>query len=169
MGAPSRSSRSPGVRIQVRILVLIVLAVLLAVLVALTLPGPRSKTPPSPVGSTDLNPTLAIRGEALFRAAGSCVTCHGERGAGIRDATGRLLATPLDESGHAWHHTDEALSQSILNGLPGGMPAWRERGLTEEDARALVEYIKSLWRAEIREECQGPKHMSASCARVLRG
>jgi mono/diheme cytochrome c family protein len=156
---------SPKVQVPVAWLLLAV-AVVLAV--ALLLPRGGGGPPPAPP-SPDLNSTLVARGERVFTTPGSCVSCHGERGAGVRDAGGNFLAPPLDESAHAWHHSDEALSRFILYGLPGGMPAWRERGLTDEDARALVEYIKSLWRPEVRAECQGAKHMSAECATVFRG
>ena len=34
-----------------------------------------------------------------------------------------------------------------------------KEGLSIDDARSLVEYIKSLWSERIRKYCQGPKHM----------
>lgn len=102
------------------------------------------------------------RGKALFEA--NCQACHGYRGMGetlVWDERANSLAPALDDSAHAWHHTDEQLVSTILNGLPQGsgrMVAWKEK-LTPEQARDLVTYFKTLWGKRAL-ECQGPKHMS---------
>jgi hypothetical protein len=73
---------------------------------------------------------------------------------------GYIMAPALDESAHAWHHTDEQLAETILEGSPRTprMPAGKNSGISAADARDLVAYIKSLWtRREL--DCQGPKHM----------
>lgn len=104
------------------------------------------------------------RGEKLYQTY--CVSCHGVKGVGERpddiyamDEYG-FVAPPMDDTGHAWHHTDEALINTILDGSPRNprMTAWKEV-LSREDAEDLVPYIKSLWSPYIRENCQGPKHM----------
>jgi len=67
---------------------------------------------------------------------------------------------PLNETSHAWHHSDEQLAEVILDGLrrTNRMPAFK-LALSEKDAYDIVAYIKSLWSPRII-ACQGPKHMS---------
>ncbi len=104
------------------------------------------------------------RGKKLFAA--KCQSCHGVDGVGETYTTQSLTdrnyisAPALDDSAHAWHHTDDALVKTILDGSPRTekMRAWRKEGLTESDARDLVAYIKSLW-GQRALDCQGPKHM----------
>jgi len=70
------------------------------------------------------------------------------------------MAPALDASAHAWHHTDEALVRTILDGSPRTqrMIAWKNKDLTEQNAQDLVAYITSLW-TQRELDCQGPKHM----------
>jgi len=92
--------------------------------------------------------------------------CHQEEGVGENPIPsfiarpGYLTAMPLNETSHAWHHTDEQLIHTILNGLQrtGRMPAWKDV-ITEQQASDVLAYIKSLWSDRIL-DCQGPKHMS---------
>jgi len=104
------------------------------------------------------------KGQALYEV--HCIACHNRNGVGetpipwgFRDPD-YLLAIPLNESSHAWHHGDDQLVSMILNGIPGNprMPA-RSSLISEEQARQIVAYIKSLWSDTIL-DCQGPKHMS---------
>ncbi|MBI5043757.1 MAG: cytochrome c [Nitrospirae bacterium] len=112
-----------------------------------------------------LSPKLVARGEGLYKK--NCIACHGEKGAGenpadiyAMDSKGNYVAPPLNESAHAWHHTDEQLVEIILDGssINPRMIAWKNQ-ISKDDARTLVEYIKSLWSERIRKYCQGPKHM----------
>jgi mono/diheme cytochrome c family protein len=105
----------------------------------------------------------ALRGKALYET--HCAACHGTRGVGenwtstaLRDRA-YIRAPALDDSTHAWHHTDAALTQTILEGSPREprMRAWREV-LSERDAEEIVAYVKSLWGPRAL-DCQGPKHM----------
>lgn len=107
------------------------------------------------------DPASAARGAKLYQKY--CMECHGERGAGegvAPWARSYNAAPALDDSMHAWHHTDEQLLQMILKGTRAGsrMPAW-EGTLTATQARDLVAYIKSLW-GEWALSCQGPRHMA---------
>lgn len=104
------------------------------------------------------------RGKELY--AKNCQTCHGIEGVGetynlqaLTDSK-YLMAPALDTSAHAWHHTDDALVKTILEGSsrPSRMPAWKGKGMSESDARDVVAYIKSLW-TQRELDCQGPKHM----------
>ena len=115
--------------------------------------------------SSDLSPALVANGEGLYKK--NCIACHGEKGVGenpaniyAMDEKGNYVAPPLNESAHAWHHTDEQLMEIILKGSSRNprMIAW-EKSISKDDARSLVEYIKSLWSERVRKYCQGPKHM----------
>ncbi|MDP7547930.1 MAG: hypothetical protein QGF20_11605, partial [Alphaproteobacteria bacterium] len=79
---------------------------------------------------------------------------------GARDADGLPLAPALDDSAHGWHHPDAQLIATILNGSPRNprMAPWKEHGLSRDDARSLVAYIKSLWNFRSL-ACQGSRHM----------
>mgnify|MGYP003986819851 CR=1 FL=1 len=103
------------------------------------------------------------RGEKLF--ATNCQSCHGIDGVGeayskeALTTKGYLMAPALDDSTHAWHHTDDALVKTIMEGSERTerMKAWKN-DLKETDARDIVAYMKSLWGPRAL-ECQGPKHM----------
>lgn len=110
------------------------------------------------------SPDQVIAGKRLYERY--CLACHGENGVGeapIPDtirAPGYLTAMPLNESSHAWHHSDEQLAETILEGLQRTrrMPSWKGV-ITPAQARQLVAYLKSLWSPRII-ACQGPRHMS---------
>ena len=110
------------------------------------------------------DPDAAARGKTVYQAY--CQSCHGERGVGetIRppfvQQPGQILAPALDDSMHAWHHSDEDLVRFILQGSPRTKRMAGFRGiLSEKQARDVVAYIKSLW-ASWAIACQGPKHMA---------
>ncbi len=113
------------------------------------------------------------RGSAAEEARGAtlyvehCQVCHRAGGTGeppiplgvIRP--GYIVAMPLDETSHAWHHDDDQLVHTILSGNPRTrtrMPVF-DPVLTEADARDIVAYLKTFWSERI-VACQGPKHMS---------
>jgi mono/diheme cytochrome c family protein len=113
-------------------------------------------------------PEATVQGEQLYNMY--CVSCHGIKGVGenpldkyAQDEYG-YIAPPMDDTGHAWHHTDEQLIRMILEGSPRNARMTSYSNImTEEDAINVVEYIKSLWSPHIRENCQGPKHMNPGC------
>ena len=104
------------------------------------------------------------RGQSLYKK--NCQSCHGLDGVGetysLQALTDKnyLRAPAMDYSEHAWHHTDDALEETILEGSPRTqrMMAWKNAGLTKQNARDLIAYIKSLW-TQRELDCQGPKHM----------
>lgn len=110
------------------------------------------------------DPRSAGMGEILYKK--HCQVCHQKDGVGEPPVPLGIRrpdfspAMPLNETSHAWHHSDEHLVKMILEGLgnKSRMPAWKQV-LSEKQARDLVAYIKSLWSARII-ACQGPKHMS---------
>ena len=110
------------------------------------------------------DPQAVARGGILYGQY--CESCHGKNGIGeppipwsIR-LPGYYVAPALDDSQHAWHHSDEDLARVILEGSPRTprMPAWKT-ALSTQGAIDIVAYMKSLWGARAL-ECQGPKHMS---------
>ncbi|WP_177418301.1 c-type cytochrome [endosymbiont of Lamellibrachia barhami] len=117
-----------------------------------------------PGGSNKSLTESGRQGQKLF--TDHCQSCHGVDGVGetytLEALTNKnyVMAPALDESAHAWHHTDEALVKTILDGSQRTerMVAWKTKGLDEKDAKDLVVYIKSLWDKRAL-ECQGPKHM----------
>ena len=117
-------------------------------------------------GSHMARPEVIASGKKLFGQY--CVACHGDSGQGQHTTPGfdpknppPIMAPALDNSAHGWHHSDEALQHTILNGSPregSPMVAWKNV-LSTEDAASLVAYIKSLWNFRSI-ACQGARHMS---------
>jgi len=116
-------------------------------------------------GQLDRTPARVAAGERLFNK--NCQACHGTKGIGekpgapdARDEGGLPLAPAMDDSAHAWHHPDAQIIATILNGSPRNprMAAWKNHGLTRDDAQSLVAYIKSLWNFRSL-ACQGSRHM----------
>ncbi|MBX3646362.1 MAG: c-type cytochrome [Rhodocyclaceae bacterium] len=117
--------------------------------------------------ATERGPLSAAEkhGEKLFAA--NCHACHGVNGIGEAPKYGQPdqgLAPALDDTAHAWHHTDEQLQNTILKGSPvpnSRMVGWEGR-LKPQDAQDLIAYMKSMWN-ERALRCQGPKHMDPGC------
>jgi hypothetical protein len=65
------------------------------------------------------------------------------------------LPPPHDSSGHTWHHPDPVLIEIItIGGDPAlyntKMPGFGNQ-LTEDEIRAVLDYIKNSWEKEQRE------------------
>ena len=77
-------------------------------------------------------PARATDDDAAALFNGKCKMCHGATAEKKIDKT----------------KADDALMQTILDGKtadkPPNMPAYKEKGLTPDQAKALVTYIKSL-------------------------
>ena len=133
-------------------------AALLLVIVALV----AWRTSPAPASDAlgILGPTRVARGATLY--ATNCASCHGVKGEGepnwkTPNADITYPAPPHDATGHSWHHSDKLLLEIIRDGgaryesatFKSRMPAWGDR-LTDEEIRALVAYVKTLWGPEER-------------------
>ena len=115
-------------------------------------------------GSHKAVAAILDKGRRIYRD--SCQDCHGVDGVGERpddiyaeDEYG-YVAPPMDDSAHAWHHSDRNLVEVILAGSPRNqrMIAWRDV-LALEEVESVVAYIKSLWSFR-GHACQGARHMS---------
>jgi mono/diheme cytochrome c family protein len=110
------------------------------------------------------DPKAVTLGKPLYETY--CQVCHKKNGVGQKPVPwgirhpDHVPAMPLNETSHAWHHSDEQLAETILNGLRRTkvMPAFKGT-ISEQEAQQIVAYLKSLWSPRI-VACQGPKHMS---------
>lgn len=89
------------------------------------------------VGKTVPEKNLPADGAALF--AKLCSSCHGTAGNGRGSRGGPSLQTPEFSYGK----TPAAITQSIRDGRPGGMPAFGHV-FTTQQLEALTLYILSL-------------------------
>ena len=112
------------------------------------------------------DPGRIAKGKKLFDTY--CQTCHGPNGTGQQNVPGfdpsnppKIQAPALDESAHAWHHSDKALLSTILNGSTlkdSPMIAWK-KVLSEDDAESILAWMKSTWTVKTL-ACQGARHMA---------
>ena len=109
--------------------------------------------PPVPA----LNADRVAQGQALY--AQYCASCHGANLAGAPNwrmtlPDGSLPPPPHDGSGHTWHHADGLLLSIIADGgdpaFNSKMPPFKDK-LTEEQARLILDFLKSTWDQEKRE------------------
>lgn len=118
-----------------------------------TLSHPRSAPP------TTTQMQSSTNGQVLYIQY--CAACHGANLQGQSNwqtarADGSYPAPPHDASGHTWHHTDAYLIAITLQGgaavtgtTTNAMPAFANQ-LTPADAKAIIDYIKSTWPADVR-------------------
>ena len=138
----------------------------------------RSRHCPHVIGARLPGAALAAAGMAALAActgpAGSeqtvgrqlyaenCAACHGANLEGQpnwreRLPSGRLPAPPHDATGHTWHHSDEQLFQITKHGLEALVPDYESDMpgfgdvLSDEEIRAVLDYIKSTWPPRERE------------------
>lgn len=114
---------------------------------------------PTTAGADPDDPAQVSLGRAVYSE--NCASCHGVRLEGqpdwrIRKPDGKLPAPPHDETGHTWHHPDKQLFDitksgvaALVSGYESDMPAYRGV-LSDEEIWAVVAFIKSTWRPEIR-------------------
>ncbi len=113
------------------------------------------------LGGTDgPSPERLALGRQLYDA--NCAACHGIELEGEPDwqrrrADGTLPAPPHDETGHTWHHPDELLFDITKQGTAAFAPAGYKTNmigfadtLSDDQIRAVLDYIKSRWPEKIR-------------------
>jgi cbb3-type cytochrome c oxidase subunit I len=81
--------------------------------------------------------------EAKASFATACASCHGGSGAGDGPAAAALAPSPTNF--HLKRPTEERAWRVLQEGIPGtAMPPWKSQ-LGDEERRALVDYIRSLY------------------------
>lgn len=89
-----------------------------------------------------------------------CASCHGANAEGAtnwqeRDEHGELPAPPHNAEGHTWRHSDAELFEMVSRGWRDPfnkskrltMPGFGD-GLSPEQIRAVITYLKTLWTPE---------------------
>ena len=105
------------------------------------------------------DPNFLIQGKKIYRT--HCAVCHGinlegQKGWVENDTKANILAPPHDETGHSWHHSDQALFSltkyggSGKTGQPSAMPGYQQI-LTDDQIISVLSFIKSTWSLEIRQ------------------
>jgi mono/diheme cytochrome c family protein len=95
-----------------------------------------------------LNEPAEQRGARIYQM--SCFGCHGgASGGAITDRPPKHNA-----SGHTWHHPDCEIERMIREGIAPDMPAYGGR-LGEEEIRAVVTHIRSMWSDDQRRQQAG--------------
>lgn len=111
----------------------------------------NEEVPPIPA----LDPQKVAQGRTLYNQY--CAACHGANGEGqpdwkIPNEDGSFKPPPHDNSGHTWHHADDLLLEIVTEGSDfpqSQMPTFGEQ-LTDDEVKAILEYLKSWWGAEER-------------------
>ncbi len=132
-------------------------AVLLSGMLAYQLYAPTADAPAWALQPE--NAKMVSNGQAIY--AVHCASCHGDNLEGQRNwrrlASGRLPAPPHDETGHTWHHDDQALFNVTKYGpqyvaganYQSDMPAF-EGVISDAEIVAALSFIKSMWSADVR-------------------
>jgi mono/diheme cytochrome c family protein len=103
-----------------------------------------------------LNQAVVARGEELY--AQNCAGCHGANLEGAPNwrrprSDGSFPAPPHDDTGHTWHHSDSFILRYTAEGgaaYGGTMPGFADQ-LSDEELKAILEFLKSRWGQEARE------------------
>lgn len=111
-----------------------------------TTPAPTTTTTDTttPAGTVETQTPATGDAAAIFKA--KCSTCHGPDGHGDGPLSASLKPKPRNYHDKAYMatRTDEQLYESIYNGK-SAMPAWgKTKILTEDQIRALVQYVRGL-------------------------
>jgi S-disulfanyl-L-cysteine oxidoreductase SoxD len=109
---------------------------------------PTAVAPPTAPITSASSPEAIAAGAHLY--VQHCAPCHGAVG-----TSG--FATPLDQHGHAWHHPDSFLLQTIRDGTSRAVPDLTMTEvtmppfgaiLTPEQIHTLIAFFKALWTPE---------------------
>lgn len=95
--------------------------------------GLRPTAPPTP-SAYDESAWAIAEGKRLY-VAFNCVGCHGNGGGG--------MGPPLLDATWIYGSTPANIYDTIVEGRPNGMPAWRGK-LNEQELWKLVAYVRSI-------------------------
>ncbi len=90
------------------------------------------------------DPIDTRRAAAVQAFVVQCASCHGESGDGKGTAQLDRQARSFKDGGFSYGNTPPALYRSITTGIPGTPMPGFEVALTEDQRRALAEYVLSL-------------------------
>jgi mono/diheme cytochrome c family protein len=119
----------------------------------------KPATPGPGIVVRHFDPDSIARGAKLFED--HCVICHGPQAQGHPDwetpSDGSFAAAPpLNGTGNDWKRSRIELTATIRNGVRRKsdkvdvMPAWKGR-LSEQDIEDMLNWLQSLWPAEVYE------------------
>ncbi len=144
-------------------LLLVILLAGVALVARLAQVSPSAAGVPVVINETAVPPVPTLNPERVTQGATAysqqCAACHGATLEGALDwkqslPDGSFPPPPHDSSGHTWHHPDSLLLAIIADGgdpaFNSKMPAFRDK-LTEQERRAVLEFIKSKWGKNERE------------------
>jgi cytochrome c oxidase cbb3-type subunit 3 len=104
-------------------------------------PAPQPGSAKAPVADTAATASpearLIAAGEEIFKQM--CKSCHGSRGNGLGNSRG----PSLQRTEFTYGRTLEAVTQSIRDGRPGGMPSF-SHVFTPEKLAAISSYVLSI-------------------------
>jgi cytochrome c oxidase cbb3-type subunit 3 len=90
--------------------------------------------PPSPFSPYQHNAYSISEGKRLFTAF-NCVGCHAHGGGG--------MGPPLMDAEWIYGHQPENIFNTIVEGRPNGMPAWKGK-IPDQQLWQLVAYVQSM-------------------------
>jgi mono/diheme cytochrome c family protein len=97
-----------------------------------------------PTATLFKTPTIdpVVQGREVFKRV--CAQCHGENAEGYAN---ELQSPALDQTEHAYQHSDQQIHDWIVNGKLGlgrQMPPFGEQ-LTDDEVHAVIDYLHTLW------------------------
>src|SRR5690606_28070715 len=115
---------------------------------------------PEDVPTTTFTDPVLAQGEELYTLI--CAHCHGYEGEGQLESTientlalGMHTVPALNSSGHIWQHPDQLLIRVVQEGIQNPLDQFPmasfSPGLSEEEIRAILAYIKLWWTDEQRQ------------------
>ena len=132
--------------------------IVLAVLAVVGWVGYSQFAPETPLPPETLK--AIAQGQELFGK--NCAACHGKEAEGENRAhfrggrkdDGGYWAPALNGYAHTWHHPPQMLFSIIKDGSPAEgspMKGWKDK-MTDEEIRAVLTYLRSIWPKSIRDK-----------------
>jgi mono/diheme cytochrome c family protein len=117
----------------------------------------RSLTSPLPD-----SPETVEKGKALYEGKATCMSCHGQGGAGDGPLAASLNPAPRNFHHHGFwrHRTEGELFWVIKYGIPGTAMMGFDGQLTDEEIWAIIQYEHSFSDGHGHHEGMGPRHES---------
>ena len=106
------------------------------------------------------SPEVQAKGKALYEGKGTCMTCHGQSGAGDGPLATSLSPSPRNFHHHGfWHHRSEGeVFWVIKYGVPGTAMIGFGDQLTDEEIWTIIQYERSFSAGHRHQGRMGPRH-----------